>query len=83
MVEQYEERIMNTGQGIKNTLVEVDDSMLIVIDVQDCFLRKYDDARSQEIVARVVWLLHTAGLGFDFEASPAHYPQSGLIDPYQ
>ena len=60
MVEQYEERIMNTGQGIKNTLAEVDDSILIVIDVQDCFLRKYDNARSQEIVARVVWLLHTA-----------------------
>ncbi|MCP4765293.1 MAG: isochorismatase family protein [Gammaproteobacteria bacterium] len=51
---------MNTGQGIKSTLVEVDDSMLVVIDVQDSFLRKYDNARSQEVLSRVVWLLQVA-----------------------
>ncbi|MCP4334223.1 MAG: isochorismatase family protein [Gammaproteobacteria bacterium] len=51
---------MNTGQGIKNTLVEVDESVLIVIDVQDSFLRKYDNALSQEVVDRIVWLLQTA-----------------------
>ena len=51
---------MSTEQGIKGRLVEVDDSVLIVIDVQDSFLRKYDNAKSQDVVDRVVWLLHVA-----------------------
>ncbi len=59
-VRQREERLVNTGQGIKGKLVEVDDSMLIVIDVQDSFLHKYDNAKSQDVVARVVWLLQAA-----------------------
>jgi nicotinamidase-related amidase len=54
--------MVNTEQCIKNSLVELDDSVLIVIDVQDTFLRKYDRTRSEEIVARVVWLLQAAHL---------------------
>jgi nicotinamidase-related amidase len=60
MLEQAEERLMSTDKGIKGKLVEVDDSMLIVIDMQDSFLGKYECAKSQDIVARVVWLLQTA-----------------------
>jgi len=57
---QQEERLVNTDQNIKRALVEVGDSLLIVIDVQDSFLRKYDDAKSQDVVDRIVWLLQAA-----------------------
>jgi nicotinamidase-related amidase len=53
---------MSTVQNIKSKLVDADDSVLIVIDIQDSFLQKYDNARSQEVVAKVVWLLHSAKL---------------------
>ena len=51
---------MSDGQGIQSKLVDVDDSVLIVIDIQDSFLHKYDKARSQEVVAKVAWLLQAA-----------------------
>jgi nicotinamidase-related amidase len=51
---------MSKVQGIQSKLVDVDDSVLIVIDIQDSFLQKYDNARSQEIVAKVAWLLQAA-----------------------
>ena len=51
---------MSKVQGIQSKLVDVDDSVLIVIDIQDSFLQKYDNARSREIVAKVAWLLHVA-----------------------
>jgi len=47
---------------ITETLIDVDDSVLIVIDIQDYFLRKYDAAISRAVVERVVWLLHVARL---------------------
>jgi nicotinamidase-related amidase len=53
---------MSSLQSIKSKLVDVDDSVLIVIDIQDSFLQKYDNARTQELVAKVPWLLHAAKL---------------------
>ena len=51
---------MADNGNIKSRLVDVDDSMLVVIDVQDCFLQKYDDSTSQDLVSRVIWLLKVA-----------------------
>ena len=41
-------------------LIDVDDSLLVVIDVQDHFLDKYDAARARDVVARIAWLLRVA-----------------------
>ncbi len=44
----------------QTTLVNVDDSVLLVIDIQDYFLSKYDRAKSQRLVENVAWLLQVA-----------------------
>ena len=41
-------------------LLEIDDSVLIVIDVQDAFLRKLPDARSATLLKRICWLVRLA-----------------------
>jgi len=46
--------------GIKHRLVEVDDSVLVVIDIQDSFLSKYETAVSKALVARAVWIIQVA-----------------------
>jgi len=51
---------MNKPASIRNTLVDVNDSVLIVIDMQDSFLDKYDDAKTQSITAKVAWLIQIA-----------------------
>ena len=49
---------MADRKPLTETLVDVDDSVLVVIDVQDHFLRKTDAARP--LVERVVWLIRVA-----------------------
>jgi nicotinamidase-related amidase len=48
------------GSALAHSLVEVDDSILVVIDIQQCFLNKYDDAKVQSILGKVCWLLEVA-----------------------
>lgn len=45
---------------MQKSLVEVDDSVLVVIDIQDSFLNKYDRAKVQQLIGNVTWLLHVA-----------------------
>jgi nicotinamidase-related amidase len=52
---------MSNNTDIKKSLVNVDDSVLIVIDIQDSFLEKYDAAVSKPLIEKVVWLLKVAG----------------------
>jgi len=47
---------MNIGES----LVEVSDSVLIVIDIQDEFLMKYDDAVSKPVLEKAVWMIGLA-----------------------
>ncbi|MCP5083773.1 MAG: isochorismatase family protein [Alphaproteobacteria bacterium] len=51
---------MSNVSDIQRSLVDVDDCVLLVIDIQDYFLQKYDQAKSQALVGKVVWLLHVA-----------------------
>lgn len=51
---------MGTQPPIAKTLIDADDSVVVVVDIQDYFLRKYDPAVSQSVVGRVVWLLLVA-----------------------
>ncbi len=41
-------------------LVEREDSVLVIIDAQDCFLDKYDRAKKQRVVAHIAWLAQAA-----------------------
>ncbi len=52
---------MSKITNIKKSLVDVDDSVLVVIDIQDHFLIKYDDTVGEQLVEKVVWLLKIAG----------------------
>lgn len=51
---------MSDVSDLRKSLVDVDDSVLLVIDIQDYFLQKLDRAKSEGLVAKVVWLLHVA-----------------------
>lgn len=51
---------MNNPDSIRNALVDVDDSVLVVIDIQDAFLSKYDNSTSQALVAKAVWVIQLA-----------------------
>ena len=51
---------MNKPSHIQKSLVNVDDSVLVLIDIQDHFLNKYDQAKSQSLVSKVSWLLNVA-----------------------
>lgn len=51
---------MSASDAVRNSLVDLEDSVLVVIDIQDSFLNKYDNLKTQNLVAKVVWLLNVA-----------------------
>ncbi len=51
---------MSKCADIKRSLVDVEDSVLVVIDIQDRFLAKCDNATTQAMVEKVAWLLQVA-----------------------
>jgi len=51
---------MSGGSAIQSSLIDVDDCVLVIIDMQDHFLNKYDRAKAQKVVANVAWLLRVA-----------------------
>jgi nicotinamidase-related amidase len=52
---------VSKNTDIKKSLVNVDDSVLVVIDIQDSFLQKYDDTVGKPLLEKVIWLLKIAG----------------------
>lgn len=51
---------MSTPTHIQKSLAQVDDSVLVVIDIQDHFLNKYDNAKTQSLLGKVAWLIEVA-----------------------
>jgi nicotinamidase-related amidase len=51
---------MAIGTNIKQRLINVDDSVLVVIDIQDHFLAKYDKASSKPLVEKAAWMVKLA-----------------------
>ena len=43
-----------------DSLLEADDSVLILIDAQEAFLRKLPDARAEPLLGRICWLVRLA-----------------------
>ncbi len=50
----------DTHPPVNKALIDTGDLVLIVIDIQDYFLKKYDATTSRSVVGRVVWLLNVA-----------------------
>ncbi|MCR9255319.1 MAG: isochorismatase family protein [Alphaproteobacteria bacterium] len=44
----------------QSSLIDVDQSVLVLIDIQDHFLNKYDAAKTQMLLAKTVWLIKVA-----------------------
>ena len=51
---------MSEPSHSQKSLVNVDDCVLVVIDIQDHFLNKYDQAKTQNLISNVVWLIQVA-----------------------
>ena len=67
--------------SLQRSLIDVDDSVLVVIDVQDYFLNKYDRAKSQRLVGNIAWLLRVATyLGVPVVAMGEDIERSGNLN---
>lgn len=53
---------MSSSAKTSHALVDVADSVLVVIDIQDSFLNKYDNAKTQALLAKVAWLIKVAAV---------------------
>ncbi|MAS42344.1 MAG: hypothetical protein CML46_09800 [Rhodobacteraceae bacterium] len=63
---------------VTHALIDVEDSVLVVIDVQDAFLNKYDQAKCQSLVARIAWITRVAtDLGVPVVAMAEDIPTLG------
>ena len=51
---------MAISANIQQNLINADDSVLVVIDIQDHFLAKYDNAISQSLVEKAAWMVKLA-----------------------
>lgn len=46
---------------IRKSLIDVDDSVLVVVDIQDHFLNKLEHFTSQSLVIKTAWIIQVAG----------------------
>jgi len=74
---------MDKNTDIKKSLVNVDDSILVVIDIQDSFLIKYHDSVGKLLLQKVVWLLKIAGhLNVPVVAMAEDIDRAGNLNQY-
>ncbi len=73
---------MGTQNSVLNSLIEVDDSVLIVIDVQEHFLAKLPAEERRLLADRIGWLVSAAvSLGVPIVATAEDIPELGGIVP--
>ncbi len=69
--------------SLKNRLIDVDDSILTVIDVQDSFLIKYSEDERNILKSRIGWIVDVAvRLGVPVVAMAEDIPVMGSVSPY-
>ncbi len=51
---------MSKHKNIKRSLINVENSILVIIDIQDSFLKKYNDTVSKSLLEKTVWTLKVA-----------------------
>lgn len=73
---------MDGDLSLKHSLIEVDDSVLIVIDVQEPFLDKLPAETSQRLIDRIAWLVGFATrLGVPLVVTAEDVPNCGETAP--
>ncbi len=71
---------MNKEVLLQNSLIDVDDSVLVVIDVQQSFLEKLPDAEHKLLVNRIGWLISVAvKLNVPLVAMGENIPSTGGV----
>ena len=72
---------MSKRTDITKSLIDVSDSVLIVIDIQDSFLTKYDSKVSKPVVEKAVWVIKLAQvLAVPIVAMAEDIDHSGNLD---
>ena len=67
---------------LKNRLIDVDDSVLVVIDVQDRFLKKFSEGERKLLKSRIGWIVDVAvRLGIPVVAMAEEIPAMGSVSP--
>jgi nicotinamidase-related amidase len=51
---------MTSGAALKHRLIEASACVMVVIDMQDSFLTKYEKAKSRSVVNNAAWLIRVA-----------------------
>ena len=69
--------------SLRNRLIDVDDSVLVVIDVQDSFLKKYSEGERKLLKIRIGWVVDVAvRLGVPIVAMAEDIPAMGSVSPF-
>lgn len=72
---------MRTKLPLQQRLIDVSDSVLVLIDMQDSFFNKYEKAKSQAVISRAVWLLRVAAkMDVPIVAMAEDVPHSGTLN---
>ena len=67
---------------LKSRLIDVDDSVLVVIDVQDSFLKKFSEGERKLLKIRIGWVVDVAvRLGVPVVAMAEEIPAMGSVSP--
>lgn len=67
--------------NIQKSFVDLEDSVLIVIDIQDSFLEKYDNTISEPVVEKAAWVIGIAGaMGVPVVAMAEDIDHSGTLN---
>ena len=67
---------------LKSRLIDVDDSILVVIDVQDSFLKKFSAGERNLLKSRIGWIVDVAvRLGVPVIAMAEEIPAMGSVSP--
>jgi nicotinamidase-related amidase len=75
-------RLMEEIMSLSRSLIEVDDSILIVVDVQQVFLDKLPEEESAGLVTRIGWLVGVATrLGVPLVVTAEDIHHSGSVVP--
>jgi nicotinamidase-related amidase len=65
---------------LKDKLIDVDDSVLVVIDVQDSFLKKFSEGERKLLKSRIGWIVDVAvRLGVPVVAMAEEIPAMGSV----
>lgn len=67
--------------SLQKRLIAADDSVLVVIDMQDSFFDKYEKSRSEEVITKAVWLLRVAqNMDIPIVAMAEDIPHAGNLN---